>query len=79
MENTKDMIIKTLSELHQEIDNWEEIPKLVGGGTLDSLDIVTLIAELSDMFTIDIPPNEVIFENFDTVKGLTEMVERLRG
>lgn len=76
--DTKEIVLEALSELHPEIDNFEEIKDLVHGEYLDSLDIVTLITELSDRFDIEIPPQEIVYENFDTVDGLVKMVERLK-
>ena len=73
----KQGILEILEELHPEVDDFEAIEELVHGGTLDSLDIVTLVAELSDKFDIEIAPSEIIYENFDTVEGLTKMVTRL--
>lgn len=77
--NTKETILEILQEMHPEVDNFEEITDLVHGGTLDSLNIVMLIAELSEKFDIEIPPQEIIYENFDSVDGLVKMVERLQG
>ncbi len=73
----KEQIVEVLSELHPEIDDFDSIKELVHGGTLNSLDIVTLVAELSDIFDIEIPPQEIAYENFDTLEGLVKMVERL--
>lgn len=75
--STKEQIVEVLSELHPEIDDFDSIKELVHGGTLNSLDIVTLVAELSDIFDIEIPPQEIAYENFDTLEGLVKMVERL--
>ncbi len=76
--NTKEEILEILQDMHPEVDDFESIAELVHGGTLDSLNIVMLIAELSDRFDIEIPPQEVSYENFDTVAGLVAMVERLQ-
>jgi len=76
--NTKERILEILQDMHPEVDDFESITELVHGGTLDSLNIVMLIAELTDCFDIEIPPQEVSYENFDTVKGLVAMVERLQ-
>lgn len=74
----KEKILEILSDMHPEVDDFESIPDLVHGGTLDSLNIVMLVAELSDNFDIEIPPQEIAYENFDTVAGLVKMVERLQ-
>ncbi len=75
--SVKEQIVEVLSELHPEIDDFDSIKELVHGETLNSLDIVTLVAELSDIFDIEIPPQEIAYENFDTLDGLVKMVERL--
>lgn len=51
--------------------------ELVHSGFLNSLSITMLIGELSDEFDIEISPQEIIYENFDSLDGLTKMVERL--
>lgn len=73
----REKIIESLTELHPEIDDFSEIRELVGGKILDSLDIVTLIADLSDKFEIEISPQEITYENFDTLEGLVAMANRL--
>ncbi len=73
----KERILEVLNELHPEVEDFDSIKELVHGGTLNSLDIVTLVAELSDIFDIEIPPSEISYENFDTLEGLVKMVERL--
>jgi len=77
--DTKQIILDILQEMHPEVDDFEQISDLVHGGTLDSLNIVMLIAELSENFDIEIPPQEIVYENFDSVDGLVKMVERLQG
>lgn len=77
--NTKEIILEILQEMHPEVEDFEKITDLVHGGTLDSLNIVMLIAELSERFDIEIPPQEIVYENFDSVDGLVKMVERLQG
>lgn len=77
--DTKRIILDILQEMHPEVDDFEQISDLVHGGTLDSLNIVMLIAELSENFDIEIPPQEIVYENFDSVDGLVKMVERLQG
>lgn len=78
MEDIKNEILEILSEIKPEVDDFESIDELVHGGTLDSLSIVMLVGELSDHFDITIPPQEISYENFDTVDGLVKMVQRLQ-
>ena len=77
--NVKEEILEALAELHPEVDDFESIEELVHGKTLDSLDIVTLISDLSERFDIEISPQEITYENFDTVEGLVAMVIRIQN
>ena len=51
---------------------------LVDEGVLDSLLITEIIAALTMEFGVMIPYEEIIEENFNSVKGLAAMVERLQ-
>lgn len=77
MDEIKTKVLGILSDLHPEVSDFEPIKDLVHSGLLNSLDIVTLIGELSDAFDITIPPSEIIYENFDSVDGLVGMVNKL--
>ena len=66
-----------MEDTQKKILDFLSIKELVHGGTLNSLDIVRLVGELSDAFDIEIPPSEINYDNFDTVYGLVKRVERL--
>ena len=51
---------------------------LVDDSIIDSLDIVTIITELSTAYAIEIPPDEIVQDNFNSLAGLYAMVERLK-
>lgn len=78
MDEVKERVLEILSEIKPDVDDFESIEQLVHGGTLDSLSIVMLVSELSDAFDISIPPQEINYDNFDTVEGLVKMVKRLQ-
>lgn len=50
---------------------------LVDGGYLDSFDIITLVSELNESFDIDIPVEEIITENFNSVDAILALVRKL--
>ena len=77
--STKDKIIAILNEIVPDVDNeeLENNKELVHSGILNSFSIVMLVGELSDAFDIEISPQEIVYENFDSLDGLTKMVERL--
>ena len=70
-----DEILEILEELNLDAD-VSGCQTLVDDGIL-SLDLVTIIAELSDRFDITIPAREIRSENFNSAAAMYEMVERL--
>ena len=72
----REAIIEILEELVPGGD-FEGCTTLVDSRVLDSLTIVALVSELEDAFDLTIPAVEVVVENFNSVDGLTAMVQRL--
>ena len=69
-------LLSILSELHPDVDFTQET-NLVENGILDSLDIISLIAEIDDCFDVAIPAEEIIPENFNSAKALYDLICRL--
>ena len=74
----EEKVLELLSEEYPEID-FTSSNALVDDGILDSLTITGIIATLSMEFGITIPYEEIVEENFNSVKGLAAMVERLQN
>lgn len=55
----------------------DENTKLVDDKVLDSLAMISLVAELSDEFDVEITAQDIVPENFATVKAIADMIERL--
>lgn len=72
----RDEIKEILEELRPDVD-FEKETKLIDEGILASFDIVSLIAELSDEFDVDITPKELVAENFNSLDAITALVEKL--
>lgn len=73
-----DKVLKLLQEEYPEID-FTGSDELVDDGVLDSLTLTGIIAALSMEFDIEIPYDEIIEENFNSVAAMAEMVERLQA
>ena len=71
-----DKLIRILTELKPDID-YETEDALIDGGILDSFDIVTLVAEIDDVFGVQIPAEKLTPENFNSAKTLYALVRRL--
>ncbi len=74
----EEKVLALLSEEYPEID-FESSDALVDDGMLDSLTITGIIANLTMEFGIQIPYEEIIEENFNSIHGLAAMVERLQA
>ena len=72
----KEKILEVLKRECPEVD-FTSSDKLVTDGIVDSLTLTTIIVSLTMEFGIEIPYEEIIEENFDSVDGLAAMVERL--
>ena len=72
-----DEIYDILDDLGLTVD-YKTCTTLIDDGYLESLDIVTLISELSDAFDITIPAREITPENFNSAKAMFDMVTRLQ-
>ena len=71
-------VLALLQEEYPEVD-FTSSDELVDEGILDSLTLTGIIAALSMEFDIEIPYDEIIEENFNSVEAMTEMVERLQA
>ena len=72
-----DEIYDILDDLGLTVD-YKTSTTLVDDAYLESLDIVTLISELSDAFDITIPAREITPENFNSAEAMYDMVKRLQ-
>lgn len=71
-------LLEILNELHDEIDYSKE-NRLVDDKLFDSFDLITLVADLSEEFDIEITAREFIPENFNSAQALWRMIQELSG
>ena len=73
------MYEKVLALLQSEFPEIDFLSstELVDDGTLDSLTITSIIAALTMEFDVQIPYEEIIEENFNSIDGLANMMARL--
>ena len=70
-------LIEILQELQPDVD-FENTENLVDGRYLDSLTILSLIAEIEDEFDVEIPTVEIIPANFNSAKKIWTLIEKLK-
>jgi D-alanine--poly(phosphoribitol) ligase subunit 2 len=69
-----DKLIKILESVKPGVDYQKE-EHLVTDGILTSFDIVTLVANLTDAYGIDITVTDLVPENFESAQAILKMVE----
>lgn len=73
-----DKLMQLLEENCPSIDFAGE-KALIDDGILDSLDIVMLVGELNDAFSITITAEDLVPENFNSAETIWALVQRLQA
>ena len=71
-----DELLKILNELHPDVD-FATQEHLIDDVILDSLDIVSLISEINDVFDVTITAKDIIPANFNSAQALYALIQRL--
>ena len=72
-----DELMQILEELRPDVD-FENETALITDGVLDSFDIVALVGELNDAFDIEIKPNNLVPDNFNSAEAMWNLIEQLQ-
>lgn len=75
--NEMDKLLKILSEVHPGVD-FEKETALIDDGILESLDIVTIVAEIMNEFDVELNVDDLLPENFNSAQAMLELIERRR-
>lgn len=70
-------LLEILNDIQPGVD-FENEKHLIDDHLLDSLSIISLVAELEDTFDVTIPDVEIIPDNFNSAEAMLEMLQRLR-
>ena len=73
----KEQILKILKAVRQDVD-FEKEKALIDDSILDSFDIISIVSDLNDTFSIDITADELEPENFNTLDAIEELVRSLQ-
>lgn len=74
----REQIIEILSELLPNTD-FENSTSLADDGLIDSINVVNIVTEFAIAFDIEIPFEELVNENFNSVDSMIALVTRLQG
>lgn len=67
-----------LEEIRPDVD-FRNVNTLVTDGYIDSFDIVTIIASIEDEFSVEIPVDSMLPENFDSVENIMKLINTSKG
>ena len=72
-----DELMEILEELRPDVDFVNE-KALITDGVLDSFDIVALVGELNDAFDVEIKPNNLVPDNFNSAEAMWQLITKLQ-
>lgn len=72
----RETILEILQEIRSDID-FETATSLIDDGELTSLDVVAIVSELNDEFDVEISPDDLLPENFNSLDAICELVASL--
>ena len=75
--SVKEQVSAILKEIKPTKD-LETLTDIIEGGYLDSFELMSLIAQLNEVFDIEVDVDEIVPENFNSVDAIAAMVERLK-
>ena len=70
----RERVLAVCKEVDPSIDF--EAGNLITGEVLDSVTLVELVSELMEEFDIDIPYEDIVPENFDSIDAMVDVVEK---
>lgn len=69
-------LIKIMEEVKPGVE-FKGKTDLIDSGELDSFDVITLVSELNDAYDIEIPVEEIVEENFNSVETIYQLIQKL--
>lgn len=72
----KEKVLAILADINDEVLFLSDDDDLLELDILDSLDIINLIGELEKAFKITIYPDEIAFENINTINNIISLLNK---
>jgi len=68
-------LLEILQSMRPEIDFREE-RSIVTDGLIDSFDLVTLVSDLDEAYSISIDGEDIVPENFENIEEITNLLKK---
>ena len=72
-----DELLDILMDIDPDID-YEKETRLIDGKVLDSFSIVSLVSQIAETFDIEIGPQYLVPENFNSAAAMWEMIQKIQ-
>lgn len=69
-------LIAILEDIRPDID-YSNCEDLIDAHRLDSLSVISLIAEIEDEFDVSVPAYEIIPDNFNSAQKIMDLINKL--
>lgn len=70
-------LLEILRKIRPDID-YEKEKHLISEEILDSFDVISILAELSEAYHIEIEPDDVNEEFFDDIHGMERLISKAK-
>lgn len=70
-------LIKLLKGIRPDVD-FENETELIDDGILDSMDVVSIISEIDDVFGVQIRITELDPDNFNSREAIWNLIQKLK-
>lgn len=70
-------LIKLLKGIRPDVD-FENETELIDEGILDSMDVVSIISEIDDVFDVQIRISELEPDNFNSTEAIWNLIQKLK-
>lgn len=73
MNEIQEKVLKIIREINNKVPEGVDID-LLGNGYLDSFSLANLVVELEEVFAIELNGEDIVPENFRTIKNISDMI-----
>ena len=75
---TYEQLLDMLRDMHPDID-FETTEGLIDNKILTSFDVVSIVAELSETYDVELGAVDIVPENFNSARALFALIERIEN
>lgn len=72
-----DELLEILNDINPDVD-YETETRLIDGKVFDSFSIITLVSQISEDFEIEIGPEYLVPENFNSAAAMWKMIQKIQ-